>query len=357
MAGEQEKTEKPTGKKIQDARQRGQVARSRDLAIAGASVAATIAMGRMGGRLLTGLATRLAADLAHFGDQPMHAIAEGELAGLVFSGGTLIAYLVGPIALSTMVVGVAVHGLQGGWVFSAEALQLNWSRLNPANGLKRFGVTQSGVDTLKTLLSVAVITWLSWSTVRTVVEQSSTFPWMTPIRAGAIAWTHAESLLWRVAIALGALALGDYGLQRFRLMQSLRMTKQEIKDEHKQQEGNPQVKGKIRSLQRAMARRRMMSDVKRATVVVTNPTHFAVALEYKRGSMAAPVVLAKGADLIALQIRERARQHGVPIVENKPLARALFATTEVGDTIPADLFTAVAEVLAQLIRLKQLTLN
>ena len=164
-----------------------------------------------------------------------------------------------------------------------------------------------------------------------------------------------ETLLWRVAWALALLSLGDYGLQHYRMMQ-LKMTKQELRDEAKENEGNPEVKGRVRRVQREMARRRMLSDVKRATVVITNPTHFAVALEYKRGSMTAPLVLAKGADQIALAIRERARKHGVPIVENKPLAQALFKSAEIGEVIPAGLFSAVAEVLAQLIRLKQLVL-
>src|SRR6185369_13718014 len=149
---------------------------------------------------------------------------------------------------------------------------------------------------------------------------------------------------------------GDYGLQWYRLNSSLKMTKQEVRDESKQSEGSPELKGKMKRLQRDMARRRMVSDVQRATVVITNPTHFAVALEYRRGVMAAPVVLAKGADFIAAQIRERARKHGIPMVENKPLAQTLFKTAEIGQAIPAELFSAVAEVLAQLIRLKQLVM-
>ena len=179
--------------------------------------------------------------------------------------------------------------------------------------------------------------------------------WMSPMDAARAGWAQAESLLWKVAWGLAFLALGDYGLQRYRLMQSLKMTKQEVKDEAKQNEGNPEVKGRIRRIQREMARRRMLENVPKATVVITNPTHYAVALEYRRGEMAAPKVLAMGADHIALQIRERARKHGVPLVENKPLAQALYKTAEVGETIPAPLFSAVAEVLAQLIKLKQLT--
>jgi flagellar biosynthetic protein FlhB len=171
-----------------------------------------------------------------------------------------------------------------------------------------------------------------------------------------VGWGHVETLLWRVGCALALLAIGDYGLQRYRTMSSLKMTKQELTDEVRQNEGSAEVKGRIRRVQREMSRRRMLSNVKRATVVITNPTHYAVALEYRRGSMSAPVVLAKGQDLVAATIRERARKHSVPIVENKPLAQALFKSTEVGDAIPAGLFAAVAEVLAQLIRLKQLVL-
>jgi len=226
----------------------------------------------------------------------------------------------------------------------------------PANGVKRFGVTQSGMDTLKTLISVAAIAIIGWISVKGLLGDSARLPWLSPVGAASVGWSHLQTLLWRVAWALALLALGDYGLQYYRTMSSLKMTKQEVRDEAKETEGNAEVKGRIRRVQREMARRRMLSDVKKATVVITNPTHFAVALEYKRGAMTAPLVVAKGQDLVAKAIRERARKHGIPLVENKPLAQALFKTTEVGDVIPAGLFSAVAEVLAQLIRLKQLVL-
>jgi flagellar biosynthetic protein FlhB len=171
-----------------------------------------------------------------------------------------------------------------------------------------------------------------------------------------LAWEHADTLLWRVALGLGVLALGDYALQKYRLMSALRMTKQEVRDEARMMDGSPEIKRRVRRAQVEMARRRMMQDVARATVVITNPTHYAVALEYRREKMAAPIVLAKGADHIALHIREIARSHGVPIIENKPLAQTLYRTAEVGETIPAALFGAVAEVLAYLVRIKQLML-
>jgi flagellar biosynthesis protein FlhB len=354
MSGE--RTEQPSAKRLRDARKKGQIVRSRDLAVALASVAATMALAMMGGRLLLGLGERMSADLMHFGDAPLRTLTTGELTALVLRGGALMAALVGPIALCTMVTGVLVHGLQGGWNFASESLHFNWSRLNPANNMKKFGLMQSGADTVKTLVSVAAISYLGWLTTHAAIAESPRLAWLSPIGSAQVAWDYVARLLWQVAWALAFLSLFDYGLQRYRLMKSLKMTKQEVRDEAKESEGNAEVKGRVRRIQREMSRRRMLNDVKRATVVITNPTHFAVALEYRRGSMTAPIVLAKGQDLIAAAIRQRARQHGVPIVENRPLAQALFKSADVGETIPAGLFAAVAEVLAQLIRLKQIAL-
>jgi flagellar biosynthetic protein FlhB len=351
-----DRTEKPSTKKLKDAAKKGQVVRSRDLAVAGASVVATMALAMLGGRLMYGLGERMTADLAHFGTAPLRTVTSGDLSAVVLQGGALIASLVGPIAACTVASGVLVHGLQGGWSFASGALKLNWSRLNPANGIKKLGLTQSGADTIKTFVSVAVIGYLGWLSVNTAIGDGVRWAWLSPAGAAAVGWDHVERLLWRVAWALAILSIGDYGLQRYRVMSKLKMTKQEVRDESRQNEGNAEVKGRVRRIQHQIARRRMLSDVARATVVVTNPTHFAVALEYRRGTMAAPMVLAKGQDLVAAAIRERARRHGIPIVENKPLAQALFKSAEVGEPIPAGLFAAVAEVLAQLIRLKQLVL-
>ena len=352
----QEKTEQPSAKRLKDAREKGQIARSRDLAVAAASVAATIALAQLGGYVFDGLREQLATGLSHFGDSPTATVTEGDLESLVYAGGKAMVLLVGPIALATMVVGVMTHGFQGGWNFSPAGLTFNWSRLNPGTGFKRFGITQSGADTLKSMVSVAMMAWFGWQVIDRAMLQGIDLAWMAPMDAALTAWTHIEWLLWRVAIGLGVLALGDYALQKYRLTSSLKMSKQEVRDEAKQQDGNAQVKGRIRRVQAEMSRRRMMNDLPRATVVITNPTHYAVALEYRRGEMAAPIVLAKGVDQIALKIREKARQHGIPIVENRPLAQGLYATAEIGEAIPGPLFAAVAEVLAQLIRLKQLVL-
>ena len=352
----QERTEKPTPKKLLDARKQGQIARSRDLALAAASVAATMALASMGGRLISGLIEYLRINLARFGDRPLHVITAGEINDLIATAALQVAILVGPLALATTIAAVGMHGFQGGWSFAPGALKLHWSRLSPAAGASRFKFSQSGVETLKVMVTATAITYFAWSAVNALLVEAPQLAWLPPVEAGRTTWKHAEALLWRVAWTLGALALADYGVQRWRLMANLKMSRQEVRDEARQNEGSSEVKGRMRRLQREVSRRRMLSDVAKATVVITNPTHYAIALEYKRESMAAPRVLAKGKDHLALRIKERALAHGVPLVENKPLAQSLFATAEVGEVIPAPLFSAVAEVLAYLIRIKRLML-
>jgi flagellar biosynthetic protein FlhB len=351
-----DKTEKPTANKLKEARKQGQIARSRDLAIAAASIASTFAMAYMGARLIGGMTDILRTGLDSFGDAPLRPIEATELGGLMLRSAFQLATLVGPLALVTMIAAVGMHGFQGGWSFTPSLLSLNWSRLNPSSGMKRLSPGQSGVETLKAMVIFAVVATLTWKATRAMVIAAPQFPWMPPADAAAATWDHIKGLLLRVGWFLAAIAMADYAWQRYRLMQSLKMSKQEIKDEHRQNEGSGEVKGRIRRLQHEMSRRRMLRDVSKATVVITNPTHFAVALEYKRDEMMAPKVLAKGADHLALKIRERALQHGIPIIENKPLARSLYATAEVGETIPGPLFAAVAEVLAYLVRVKRLIL-
>ena len=354
MAGE--KTEKPTEKRLKDARKKGQIPRSKDLAMAAATVAATFALARMGGNVVYRLTERITTDLGHFGDDPLRDITGTQLTALVISAVQLIAAVVGPIGLVTMAAGVGMHGFQGGWNFAPDALQLNWSRLNPGQGAKRLNPVRSSIDTMSHLVSVGVLVYIGYGVTRTVILDTSRLPWLSPGGAAVLAWERTETLLWRIGFALAFLAIFDYGLQRYRVMKQLKMSKQEIRSEANESEGNAQVKGRIRRIQREMARRRMIDDVKDATVVITNPTHFAVALQYNRDSMLAPKVLAKGRDILAARIREEARKHEIPIVENKPLAQALYKTVEVGETIPAQLFAAVAEVLAYLVRIKQLML-
>lgn len=351
-----DKTEKPTAKKIKDAKERGQVPRSRDLAAAAALVAGTIAMAWLGPGVLHVLTSRLAQDLRTMGDAAKLEIAPQTIAGLVWSSGALFAMVVAPLALTAAGVAVFAQVSQHGLVFAKEALTIKFDRLSPANGIKRLGWSQAGFELIRSTIAVTVISVIGYKAVLAIFDQAPRLVGLMPAQAAAAAWDHVWRFLWRSGLAMALLGILDYGMQRYKLMNQLKMTKQEVKDESKLSEGNPEIKNRVRRIQYEMSRRRMLSAVKTATVVITNPTHYAIALEYKRGEMAAPRVVAKGKDALALKIREKARDHGVPIMENPPLARALHANAEVGDFIPPDLFGAVAEILAYLIKIKQLVM-
>jgi flagellar biosynthetic protein FlhB len=351
-----DKTEKPSAKRLKEARERGQVARSKDLAAAAALVAGTIAMAWLGPALLHKLTTRLALGLRLVGDNARMQLGPDTVSSLVWSDGTLLAVVVGPLALTAAGVALFAQISQSGFVFAKDALALKWDRLSPANGLQRLGWSQAGLELMRSMVAVIVIAFLGYRAVTALFNDAPMLAGMSPAQSAFTAWDHVWRFLWRAGLAMAVLGLLDYGMQYFKLMSQLKMTKQEVKDEAKLSEGNPEIKGRVRRIQYEMSRRRMLAAVKTASVVITNPTHFAVALEYKRGAMAAPRVVAKGADAMAPKIRAAAREHNVPIMENPPLARALHANTEVGDFIPPDLFGAVAEVLAYLIRIKQLVM-
>lgn len=351
-----ERTEKPSPKRLRDARERGQVPRSRELSVAAASLAVTVAFDYYGQALLEALSGRLARGLSTFADRPLRTLTPAELtSGLMADAGGL-ALVVGPFVAVAAVVGVATTVAQGGWVISSTPLRLDWTRLSPATGFRRLAPSQSGVDLLKTLVAAVALSVLSYAVARELVDDGPRLVWLSPVDAAASGWQRVITLLWRCGIALLLLAGADYGVQRWRHWSSLKMTKQEVRDEAKGEGGSPEMKARVRRVQREMTRRRMLKAVKTATVVVTNPTHYAVALEYRREVSPAPRVVAKGKDHLAAKIRAAARDAGVPIVENVPLAQSLYKTVEVGDTIPSELFGAVAEVLAYLVRIKQLML-
>jgi flagellar biosynthetic protein FlhB len=349
------RTEKPTAKRQAEARSRGQVARSRDLNDAFQLGAALMVLSYWGPSMIAGLGTIVSTGMARLGDARQHEITSGEVVNLAVQGVWQMARLVAPLAVGAIAATAASTQAQGGFVLATEALHIDLNRLNPANGLKRLLPSQAGINLVKTLLAATVVGTVAWAAVHTVMEQAPRFALLAPEASGLDAWKLTVGFLKRAAIALLALAAADIGLQKWRTGQSLKMTRQEVKDDNKMQEGNPEIKARVRRVQREMVRRRMLAAVPKATVIVTNPTHFAVALQYRRGQ-AAPEVVAKGADALALKIRTIAREHGVPIVENPPLARAIYKQVEVGEFIPGDLFEAVAEVLAYLIRLKQLVI-
>jgi flagellar biosynthetic protein FlhB len=351
-----DKTEKPSAKRLKEAKERGQVARSRDLAAAAALVAGTIAMAWLGPGILRALTDRLSNGLRFMGDAAKTQIAPDTIGALVWSDGSLFALVVGPLALTAAGVAVFAQISQHGLVFAKDALAIKFDRLSPANGIKRLGWTQAGFELMRSTLAVIVVGVIGYRGIMALFADAPHLAGMNAAQAAAAAWDHVWRFLWRAGLAMATLGILDYGMQRYKLMNQLKMTKQEVKDESKLSEGNPEIKARVRRVQFEMTKRRMLSAVKTASVVITNPTHYAIALEYKRGEMAAPRIVAKGKDAMALKIRERAREHGVPIMENPPLARALHANAEVGDFNPPDLFGAVAEILAYLVRIKQLVL-
>ena len=357
MAEQQgERTEKPTAKKLKEARERGQVARSRDLASALSLAGVTLALGWFGFRMFTMVSERMLNGLTTLGDHARGQIEPAGLVTLLWADAGIFARVAVPPALVAGLVSVAASTAQVGFSYSPKAMQLNWARLNPATGFAKLAPAQAGAELAKALIGIAVLGGLSYVLIREIFDQAPVLMGMMPGESARLVSGHLWRLLWRASLALVILGCGDYALQRWRWFSQLKMTRQEVRDEAKHNEGSPEIKARVRRVQREMTRRRMLHAVKTATVVVTNPTHFAVALEYRRDVMAAPLVVAKGQDEVAARIRAVAREHGVPIVENVTLARALFKSAEVGDVIPADLFGAVAEMLAYLVRLKQLVL-
>jgi flagellar biosynthesis protein FlhB len=358
MADEQaqERTEKPSAKRLQDARDKGNVPRSADLVAALSLLAVTTVLSRTGGSSLVRLEARLTESLQSLGDRAHTLVTPDTLGSVAMADAILLATLVGPLMAAGALIGLAGNLVQSGWVFAPDKLTPDWSRLSLSTGFSRFSPSTAGVTVLKATIAVAIVSSLLWSLGSQALAETPRLAWMAPGAAASESWRWIWRLLMQGGMALVLLAGADMGWQWWRHYQSLKMTKQELRDEAKLNDGNPEVKARVRRVQREMTRRRMLAAVKNATVVITNPTHFAVALEYRRGAMLAPTVVAKGQDHMAAKIRELAREYGIPIVENKPLAQALFKGADVGDAIPADLFGAVAEVLAYLVRIKQLML-
>jgi len=222
--------------------------------------------------------------------------------------------------------------------------------------MKKLGFKEGGLNTIKMVVAISALATIGLKIVIAHVDDTIRLGRLDYFQAVTVGWSSADRMLKQSALALLVIALLDYGLQRWKFLESMKMTKQEVREDNKMTEGNPEIKGRVRRVQREMQRRRMLHDTKRATVVITNPTEYAVALAYDRGTMGAPLVVAKGRGVLAGRIRAIARQHGIPIVENVALAQALYRGADVGDSVPADLFEAVAGVLAYLIRLKQLVL-
>lgn len=343
-----EKTEPASPKRLEQAREDGDVPRSRELSTCTVLLAAGIGFWVYGDSVISQIdlaltrGLRLERTLAF--DFPrlltyLSAIAQDVMWALL------------PIAALLMIVALASPLLIGGWLFSGKALQPNFSRMNPITGLGNMVSARAGVELIKAILKTILVGIFAWVVV--VKQQGAIFGLgLEPIHQASV---HLGDMLrfcfLAIVSALVIIAAIDAPYQVWQYANKLKMTRQEVIQESKEANGNPQIKAKIKAQQREIAKRRMLADVPTADVVVTNPTHFSVALQYKEGGGGAPRVVAKGADVIAAKIKELAQEHNVPILEAPPLARALYKHTEIGDEIPETLYSAVAEILAYVFQL------
>jgi len=339
-----ERTEQPSGKRLGEARERGQVPRSVEAGPAVAVLAAAGFLSWAGASWMAGFTALLPVTLGALPSTPW-TTAQAEAFG--FQMMRQFIALAGPPILTLAVCKVAVNLLQVGFVFSLKPLTPNLAKLNPITGLQNLFGTRALVDLAKAPLKLTLFGLVAYGTIKSgLVTLLSTGASVDPRTSLAVFGSLVTTLLWRLGAVHLALAAADYGYQRWSHRRSLRMTREEVKEETRQAEGDPAIRARFKSLHRQYAMRRMMQDVATADVVVTNPTHYAVALRYDPAAMKAPTVVAKGVRLIALSIRERAVAASVPIVEHKPLAQALYKAVPVGAEIPSTLYRAVAEILA-----------
>lgn len=349
MAGE--KTEAPTAKRRAEARRRGQIARSQELVSVAVLLAAYLVILAAGATLFHQLRVLLE---TVFRSLAMRDITPDQAHAYMVALALWTGQLVAPIVLALLLAGLVVTVAQTGLLLTFEPLKPNLGRLNVVAGFGRLFARRTAlVDLAKALVKLLIVGFVVWKTVEDRLPLLVNLA-LVRVEAGLtqLAGVALEIFL-KVVLALLVLAIIDYVIQRREHERSLRMTKQEVKEEHKQSEGDPTVKQRLKRQMRALAQRRMMQRVPRADVVITNPTHLAVALAYEPARALAPVVVAKGADSLAARIKEVARAHGVPVVENKPLAQALYRSVELDQQIPVALYQAVAEVLAFVYALKR----
>ncbi|HOS97996.1 MAG TPA: flagellar biosynthesis protein FlhB [Deltaproteobacteria bacterium] len=346
----QERTEDPTQKRIDEAREKGQVCKSMEVSTAMLFLAMIIAfylyIPAVAQRLGTVVASYLA-DLSMWDGTGVSAVF------ILRQGMVKLGMLVLPLLALFLIIGIASNILQVGFKASPEAMTPKLSKLNPLTGFKNKFMSIKGLEQLvKTIIIMLIIIWVSYRAIRREIVDF--LPLMSTDVSVIVLTIYRSTtrLLWDILMIFVLIAAADYAFQRWQYREDLMMTRQEVKDEFKQSEGNPMIKSRIRSIQMHMARRRMMRAVPKADVVITNPTHLAVALQYDRGKMIAPTVVAKGAGEVAERIKQVARKSGVPVMENKPLAQALFRTVDIGGIIPESLYKAVAEILAYVYRLK-----
>lgn len=352
LFAEGEKTEKPTPKKRKDTRDKGQVVKSREINSALLILIGFVGLKFLGKSIYNTLSTFSTSTFTNLIVE-RNIFTIGDLKVFFIDVIVILFKAVGPILVITFVIGLVVNYMQVGFLFSTKSIQFKLSRINPIDGFKKIFSIKSLVELIKSMIKIFLIGYVCFSYAKKEVVNIYKLYDMDIINIVKYIGSMITSIAIRVSILLIVVGVLDYFYQKWEFDKNIKMTKQEIKEENKQSEGDPQVKGKIKEKQRQMAMSRMMADVPKADVIITNPTHYAIALRYDKDKYDAPFVLAKGVDLIAQNIKKIGKEKEVPIVENKPLARSLYDSVEIGQIIPEELFQAVAEVLAYIYSLNE----
>ncbi|MGZ3690919.1 MAG: flagellar biosynthesis protein FlhB [Pseudobdellovibrio sp.] len=346
---QEERTEEATEQRREDFRKRGQVAMTRELSTA---LFFLVAAGTLYIASRYFLANMVDLFSKTMGPEMVYTIKGGKITETLAYIGYRLVILVAPIFLVTMIIGIAAQVLQTGFLQVEDALTPDINKLNPLNSLGRIFSMKGVVELFKSLIKLSVISIILYFLLKGEIDK---IPYLSALSIEQIL-AYLGMVVFKLLLTAGVfmlvLAVADYFFQRWQLEKEMRMTKQEIKEEHKSREGDPLIKARIRKVQREIATRKMMTEVPKGDVVVTNPTHIACVLKYSE-NLPAPQLIAMGADLMAEKIKQLARENNIPIVENKPLARTMFKTMKVGQVIPRELFVAVAEVLSYVYRLRR----
>ncbi|MFM1770081.1 MAG: Flagellar biosynthetic protein FlhB [Verrucomicrobiota bacterium] len=345
-----EKTEQPTPRRLEEAARKGQFPRSAEVQTVFVLGGTLLALSFAGGETWGTFMHAFTAVLGHLHEIPLTL---DSLQGHGIHAALIIARCAGPVVLAVLLAGLLAGGIQSRFQTASEAVSPNWERLNPVAGFQRIFSVKAGVPALLNLVKLSVVLALTWHQVSQILQDPIFTSTVSLGRIGQFLAQTSFRLLLSVAGTLLVIAAADYAWQWWQTSRDLMMTRDEIKEESRNTEGNPHVKSRLRRRAQRVSQRRMLLEVPQADVVVTNPTHLAVALRYDRRTMKAPRIVAKGSRLNALRIREIARQHQVPILENKPVARMLFKYGRVGAEIPAQLYAAVAEILAWVYRVNR----
>ncbi len=350
-----EQTEKATPKRREEARGKGQVPRSTELAGSVTFLAVVLVLHAFFAPMMDSLQGTMRGYFSRIGDMH-HDLTIHSVGGLFIQAASGVALVVLVVFALAFFFGIVANVAQFGFLFSLNSIKPSFGKLNPINGFKNMFSRRIAVNLGKQLLKLGVVALILYLEISKNVSFFAQVGGLSP--AGIIEgmMNLIYGIAWKFGLLLVVVGLLDYAYERWQLEENMKMTKQEVKDEWRQAEGNPEAKGAMKKRQRESSRRRMMQAVPRATVVVTNPTHFAVALEWDEAQMEAPVVIAKGADLIAKRIRDLAREHNIPIMENPPLARTLYDKVELDRAIPPNMYAAVAQVIAFVYKLKRKTI-